>query len=666
MRRSTSTRECFAQSEAHPLFPSASLLNARRLKSLSGYAFPVLCTALNTGLAVLFVCAFALMQALVGGTRLLFSLPSYAVLALAAIASATQLRRAEGSPRIACLAVTVVFFAYILGRAATSPVPYLAWMDLYMVLGCLAAYFTTVFSFAGDRQRNIVVAALLAFAVVQIFFALRQFSGGDNWMPFGFLRADYGRRASGSYISSIHLAGYLEVVAVFGLSYAFWSKWRGWARGLAGYIAVLCYLGVAITGSRGGYISAAVALVAFVILSLYTIRIVKPERFWRATAIAVAASVVFAATALVLMNRSEMLKRRLSLLSSQLEKNGLDIRVHNWAAALDHFSVNPIIGTGAGTHVYYGRLFRRAPLQADPIHAHSDYLELIAEYGVVGGVGMLAFLVVHLRGAVRAFRRLVWERIRASGAYAARDNTFALHMAILCAIAAYLAHSVIDFNLHIPVNALMFAFIFGVVANPGLPPEPREHPTWFHWSFAGVMVLIAAAIIITGLPKFPGEYWAEKTRLALQQRRLNDAIALGKHALTYERRNPELYFYIGGAYRGLGLLTPGFFAKRPSLEAAVGAYTKALELFPEDEHVWVRLGETLDDLGRFKEAERAFRRAVELDPNLGVLRAYLANHLALVGRDSEAAAEIQEAIRLDANSTRILNSAARAMVNQPQ
>ena len=65
------------------------------------------------------------------------------------------------------------------------------------------------------------------------------------------------------FISSIHLAGYLEAVGAFALSFAAWSRWAGWARFLAGYLALLCYAGVAITGSRGGYGSSIVALGAF-------------------------------------------------------------------------------------------------------------------------------------------------------------------------------------------------------------------------------------------------------------------------------------------------------------------------------------------------------------------------------------------------------------------
>ena len=66
-----------------------------------------------------------------------------------------------------------------------------------MVLGCLAVYFLTSIHLTGIRERRIILWTLFVLAAVNVFMGLRQFSYGDNWMPFGFIRADSGRRASG-------------------------------------------------------------------------------------------------------------------------------------------------------------------------------------------------------------------------------------------------------------------------------------------------------------------------------------------------------------------------------------------------------------------------------------------------------------------------------------
>ena len=550
--------------------------------------------------------------------------------------------------------VSAGFFFYVLVRAAFSPVPYLWWTDFLMVLACLIVYILTAVHITSARDRTIVLIVLLAIALAELLVGLRQFSQGDNWMPFGFLRADSGKRASGMFISSIHLAGYLEAVGAMALSCACWSTWKTWARALAGYLALLCYMGVAITGSRGGYLSSAFSLLAFAILSLWIQRKTNPGRF---TGFAILSTIVFgaiAAVAIILMNQSDLIRHRLEMIGPQFSGKQLDIRIYNWQAALDQFRVSPVFGTGAGTHLYFGRLFRRPQIQADPEHAHSDYLELLAEYGLIGAIGMAAFLFVHLRSCLGAASALT-AREFADPFTPRRSNVLAIQLGALAAIAAYLAHSVVDFNLHIPGNALLFAFIFGITANPDATADGGAHPApaRFHrWALAA----LGLAICGWGLPKLPGEYWCEKARVALRDGRYDEAIQLGEKALRHERRNPFLYLHIGEAHRASGAAMPIRSMAQLHYEAAVENYKAALKLFPQDESLWVRLGQALDGLRDFSGAEAAYLTAIELDPNLGVLHAYYAAHLNARGREAEAEVELAKGQNLTAENLSLIGN----------
>ena len=592
--------------------------------------------ALKTFLTVLVIIAIVLIECMIGGTRLVFSLPMYGVIALAAVIGAFKRPTGAGRPSAWCLGIAAVFFSYILVRAWNSPTPYLRLTDYFMVMGCLMVYLLTTMHLTGMRQRKAVIGALLGLAIIEVFIGLRQFSVGDEWMPFGFLRATSGRRASGMLISSIHLAGYLETMGAFALAFAIWSTWKNWARFLAGYIAVMCYLGIAITGSRGGYLSAVFSLLVFTGFSLHIIKRVRPARFARTAWIVAGLVVVFIGAAVALMQTNEMIRGRLTLLTNQLEKNKLDIRIYNWQATLDQFRERPVFGTGAGTHIYYGRFYRRPELQPDPIHAHSDYLELLAEYGVAGAVGMLAFLGIHLGMGLRSYRTVLQRDLRELGDYEpARHNWLALYVGAICAIAAMAAHSAVDFNLHIPGHALIFAFIFGLLASPvyGVTGQPRS--VWW-WPPRFALGALGLGFLAVGFPRFPGEYWAEKSRVALRNWEFAQAIEYGKRSYALDDDNPEQLFTLGGAYRGAGLTAENREERIANLESAAETYQKALRLFPEDEHTLVRIGETFADLGRFREAEASFRAAIALDRNHGILYAYLASYLASVGRVAEA------------------------------
>ena len=609
---------------------------------------------LRTFLTVLLLFAIVVIECAIGGTRLVFSIPSYSFLAVAAVAAIFCKPDPKVRPSFVCLTVSAIFFGYILYRATQSPIVYLWWTDFYMVLGCLAVYYLTAIYLTGIRERRIILWTLFVLAAVNVFMGLRQFSYGDNWMPFGFIRADSGRRASGMLISSIHLAGLLEAIAPFALAFALWGTWRTWLRVLAGYVALLCYVGVAITGSRGGYLSSVFSLVVFVAISLHARRKTRPERFARTAILTSVGLAVSILAAVILMSQSTMLQKRLSMIPQQLEKNGLDIRIYNWQAALDQFRVNPVIGTGAGTHIYYGRFFRRPQLQADPIHAHSDYLELLAEYGLVGAAGMAVFLFVHLGFGFRNYRAVLRKDLIDVPEYEpARNDSLALYIGALSAVAAYIAHSVVDFNLHVPGHALIFAFIFGVLAGPvyGVAPGGSK-PVIFLFRFA--LVGIGLWILASAFPKLAGEYLAEKARVAfrngpteetveLAKGEFGRSVQLGTEALEYQQLNPELYFTLGGAQRGLGLLSEDRTERVAHLEAAVDAYQSGLALYPQDEHTIIRLAETLTDLGRFREAEALFRAAIALDKNLARAHAYYARYLALMGRDEEAEQKLLQA-----------------------
>ena len=623
---------------------------------------------LNAVLLALLAAAFVWIQCWIGGTRLVFSMPAYGLLALAGLLSILLIEKGRARPRISCLLTATILGGYVLVRAARSPTDFLWWSDYFMVTACLIAYLLVALYLESNRLRTALVVVFFVMVAAQFFWpgsAFRQFALGDNHMAFGFMRPNMGRRASGFFISSISLAGYLEAAGVIALSMACWSRWQGWLRGLAGMVAALCWAGVAVTGSRGGYLSTIVSLLAFAVLSLVIVRRLNPEMFGPTAAIG---GILFGALLIgapFLMSKNDMLRRRLTLLTGQMGGNQQDARIYNWQAALDQFRQAPLLGTGAGTHLYYGRMFRRPELQADPVHAHSDYLELLAEYGVAGGAAMALFLITHLWSGWRSISRLI--EIELQDRYRSRTTALALQVGALSAVAAYLAHSAIDFNLHIPANALLFAMIFGILANPGIEErrersrsetgeKPHKHRSrGIRIVYGAALPALGVLLILSGvwlrLPVLPlpgalqprplrGENLGEQARVALRNGSFPEAIDLGRHALALQTRNPEIYFTMGEANRAMARSLTSRTLRRPYYEAAAESYRNGLKIFPKDENLLVRLGQALDGLNEFPEAAEAYKKAIELDPNLGVLHVYYAAHLRACGRTEEAQAEL--------------------------
>ena len=167
--------------------------------------------------------ALGLIQTLIGGTRLIFSLPAYAILASVGLLTIFSLRQPRPRPAQICLVSSAIFFGYILVRAFFSPVPYTARPDVYAVLGGLVVYWFIACICTSAKPRAAVVIVLLALALVHVLIGAIQFRDGNNFMLIPFLqRFDYGRRASGFYVCPNHLAGALEVLGS-GSSAPVWS-----------------------------------------------------------------------------------------------------------------------------------------------------------------------------------------------------------------------------------------------------------------------------------------------------------------------------------------------------------------------------------------------------------------------------------------------------------
>jgi O-antigen ligase len=571
--------------------------------------------------AAILATSFAAIQVLIGGTRLVFSLPAYGLLAVTAVVSVISIRRAKPQPHQICLISAAAFFGYVLLRAILSPVDYLSRPDIYSVLGCLLVYLFTACVFTDARQRVWLLLFLLAVATIHVGIGAIQFRDGNNFMLIPFLqRFDYGRRASGLYVCPNHLAGLLEVLGIFGLSIAWWGRLPVWVKLLALYGAGVCYLGLLLSVSRGGYISSAASLLLFFTLSLLVLRRTA-RQFFRIGELIVAAAWLVLIFGSFYSNRMLFLSDRPKVAA---ETN--DLREDLWNAALQQFKLEPILGTGSGTYLFYGRQFRTPRMDMDPVEVHNDYLHLLAEYGITGAVGFLIFLGAHLFSGWKDFQRLGPKRAAASPRLT--SNRLALEIGALGAIGAYLVHSAFDFNLHIPANALLLAFAFGLLGNPGIWRGSElavPAKSLIAWRFALPVLGIIVVIQCTRL--LPAEYWAERARVALRDNNPRMSADYAVRALATEQRNPDIYYYLGraGILEGNGLADP---EKRAFLfQVAILAFERGWALARQDETFPVELASIYDALERFSEAEWMYDEAIRLDPKSAAMREYYEVHL---------------------------------------
>ncbi len=618
-------------------------------------------------LIIITLIAFFIAQALIGGAKVIFALPAYIVIAVAGIISIISLfrKRNVGTRNLPVIS-TVLLAGYVLWRAFTSPVLGLALPDILMTLGALCAYLLLALHVVSPKARLWLLAGCFVLGFFHVAASVMQFHYEEDFMFASFLpdwfpipqifRGSGGWRASGFYVCPNHTAGFLESIGAFAVAYCCWGRFTAFWRIVLGYVVAYCIVGIALTGSRGGYLSTAFGFSVLVCISLWFLKKLRSERFGMMMVAAFVLGVAVIGGAAFGMSRSATLGNRMNEISA--DANGL--RFDMWEAALKQHKVSPVCGTGAGTYVYYGRHFRTPNVQRDPIHAHCDYLELLAEYGVVGCVLMAFFIGAHIYSGATAAMDILKNRLRATGR--SFSNELAVIAGALAMTAALLAHSVVDFNFHLPANTLFFAAIFGILACPTSDPKllKSPKPSWVA-RFAGLLLpAVSVFLMVKSLDVFRGEYHAEWARVHLRNKLFYDNLGAFQSSLgwslapmsagmiapasgteatwsiqyqkahllpliqreaeqstRYEPSNLDAHYYAGEARSLMAVYASDAASRKAHREAALAEFEAGHQLFPQDGKYLLKQGWMLSNLGRFEGAEAAIAKAIAADPNFG-------------------------------------------------
>src|SRR6185295_3514260 len=158
-----------------------------------------------------------------------------------------------------------------------------------------------------------------------------------------------------------------------------------------------------------------------------------------------------------------------------------------WTQAFTMLKAFPIAGVGLGVFPEVFPAFRSSGDGIYLDHAHNDFLEFAAE---TGAVGCIALAVAALLVTVAVLRRPASLRDFGLFGYAAIGSVLAIAL-----------HSITDFNLAIPGNALTVSVLLGIVIcwtrspSPVLALDPEPPRPWVARSLLPAAVVSGLACL---------------------------------------------------------------------------------------------------------------------------------------------------------------------------
>ena len=323
---------------------------------------------------------------------------------------------------------------------------------------------------ASEKRLRIVINVVICVAVASaICGILRQTM--QHGPAFG-LAADVGY---GQFINRNHFAYLMEMGfgLILGLILAGGVKRE---RSLV-YVAALLPLwtGLVLCSSRGGLVAMASQLVvaAFLFSTLARIRKSTAQdsrvlRFTHSLPVRVALIIVLIVGVGVgtIWLGGDRLATRIEESRTEPNTDTADLRVavnrnEVWKATWKMFVAHPVLGVGMGGYWAAIPAFHDASGAMTPQEAHNDYLELLASGGIVGLALGIWFAIV------------VFKRARENMAAPNRFRRAACLGATI-GIAGVAVHSLVDFGLHLIVNALVFTTLVVIATSK---PRWGNEPT---------------------------------------------------------------------------------------------------------------------------------------------------------------------------------------------
>jgi len=349
--------------------------------------------------------------------------------------------------------------------AATLSLDPYATRFVLLQLGSLIIYFCAALVYTDSPGRlRLIVTVVTIFGFLLALFGMFQYF--TNPAQIYWFRQPKFALPFGPFINRHHFAAYMELTLSLSLGLLVSGAIAVERRLLYIFAVVIMSAALVLTGSRGGILSLGAEVLFIAAIASIVRRKNKSESDEsdaaksRVRAALVRVGIGFALVVVLLagaasLGGEESLARLFGTVNSNDPTSG---RVQFWQGTLGVIKEHPLLGAGLGA-------FSVAYTRHDVLNgatrleqAHNDYLQILSDAGIVGGVLGLFFIFMLFRyGFSRFNSRDKYRRGVAAGA--------------LAGCFAVLVHSFFEFSLHMTSNALLFLLLAALATLNGRVEE---------------------------------------------------------------------------------------------------------------------------------------------------------------------------------------------------
>ena len=528
-----------------------------------------------------------------------------------------------------CWAV-MAFVTYAIVRYCQADIEFVARQELIRILVYAFLFLAILNNLNRQESGKIIVLALVFLGMAISFYAGYQFlvKGGHVWT----LPNRYPGRGSGTYMNPNSLAGFLEMLVPLGLAFVMIGRLSHVTKVFLGYASLAILAGIGVTLSRGGWAATSVSLGAFSVVLLF-------QRHYRIQALLML--VAFLAIGLFVIPKVDILQIRVQHTFN--ESGADDLRLAVWQPAVKMWRDHFWCGVGPAHFDYVFPQYRPPEVQSRPVWVHNDYLNTLADWGVLGIALIFCAVALLFWGVIKS-----WKPAQGASDDFTRkpSNRFALLVGGSMALLAILLHSAVDFNMQIPANAILVVSLMALLSGQLRLATDR------YWFSAKVpLKSVATLVLLAGVGYLGWQEWRGAAEFYWFERAAHAPfasyarIAMLEHAFAAEPMNAETSHAIGECYRIKSW--DGGDQYEALAKKAMDWYERGTKLNPYASENWLHFGMCQDWIGKGDESIAAYRRANELDPNGFVTSAETGWHYSQTGDYAAARTWFERSIQLE-------------------